>query len=335
MSRAMWTGMLSFGLVSIPVGLHSATEEHGLEFHQFEQGTSDRIRNKRVNERTGQEVPFARIVKGVDVGGGDLVIVSREELEQVAPGRSRLLSIVQFVDVAEIDAVFFQNTYYLAPTGDGSARPYRLLLEALARTNRAAVASFVMREKEYVAAIRADGDVLTLSTLHFADEVRDPHVELPDLPDATQVRGKELDMAVQLIESLVGRWLPGEYHDTYTERVRDLVESKRSGGELVAAPEAPPATEVVNLMEVLRRSVQEADARRHESAPRADRVPTTPAAKAPADPGDADGLADRTKADLGRIARQLVISGRSTMTKDQLVDAIRYARANTDTRKAS
>ena len=335
MSRAMWTGMLSFGLVSIPVGLHSATEEHELEFHQFEQGTSDRIRNKRINERTGQEVPFARIVKGVDVGGGDLVIVSRDELEQVAPGRSRLLSIVQFVDLGEINPLYFQKTYYLAPTGDGSAKPYRLLLEALARTNRAAIASFVMREKEYVAAIRADGDVLTLSTLHFADEVRDPHQELGDLPDGTQVRSNELDMAVQLIESLAGPWDPSQYRDTYADRVRELVESKRTGGEVVAAPEAPQATEVVNLMDVLRRSVQEAATRRQASAPGGDQVPPTPGAQASADQGDADELANQSKADLGRIARRLDISGRSTMTKGELVAAIRDAQANTDTRKAS
>jgi DNA end-binding protein Ku len=324
MSRAIWTGTLSFGLVAIPVGLHSATKEHELEFHQFEEGTSDRIRYKRVNERTGEEVPFERIVKGVDVGGGDLVLVSRDELEQVAPGRSRLLSIVKFVDVAEVDPVFYARTYYLGPVGEGAATPYRLLLAALARTGRAAVASFVMREKEYLALIRPAGDVLALSTLYFADEVRDPRRELGDLPEAEPVGGKELAIAAQLIDALSGPWDPAEFHDSYTDGVRDLVESKRTGGQLVAAAEPPQPTKVVDLMEVLRRSVQAASTSRP--------APTSSAASGD---GDGDDLSGRTKSDLDKLARQLHIKGRSTMTKAHLIRAIRDARQHHETRRAS
>ena len=324
MSRAIWTGTLSFGLVAIPVGLHSATEEHELEFHQFEEGTSDRIRYKRVNERTGEEVPFERIVKGIDVGGGDLVLVSRDELEHIAPGRSRLLSIVTFVDLAEIDPVFYARTYYLAPAGEGATRPYRLLLDALARTGRAAVASLVMREKEYIAVIRPTGDVLALSTLHFADEVRDPRRELGDLPDPTPAGSKELDIATQLIDAMSGPWDPAEFQDTYTERVRDLVESKRTGGQVVAAPEAPQPTQVVDLMDALRRSVQAAAPGR----------PTTTEA-ASSDDSDGDDLPTRTKSDLDELARRLRIKGCSTMTKEQLISAIRDARRHDETRRAS
>jgi DNA end-binding protein Ku len=315
----MWTGTLSFGLVAIPVGLHGATREHELEFHQFEAGTSDRIRYKRVNERTGEEVPFERIVKGVDVGGGELVMVDRDELEQVAPGRSRLLSIEKFVELAEIDPVFFQKTYYLGPSGDTAAKPYRLLVEALTRTGQAAVASFVMREKEYLAAIRVDGPVLALSTLYFGDEVRDPAAELGELPEA-EIAGKEVDMAVALIESLSDRWDPNEFRDTYTERVRDLIESKRTGGEVIAAPEAPEATEVIDLMEVLRRSVEQAGAKRR-AEPLKDAG--TAAADKPASGEADDDLANRTKADLDKLAREFDIKGRSSMTKDDLLAAIR------------
>jgi DNA end-binding protein Ku len=310
---------LSFGLVAIPVGLHGATREHELEFHQFEAGTSDRIRYKRVNERTGEEVPFERIVKGVDVGGGELVMVDRDELEQVAPGRSRLLSIEKFVELAEIDPVFFQKTYYLGPSGDTAAKPYRLLVEALTRTGQAAVASFVMREKEYLAAIRVDGPVLALSTLYFGDEVRDPAAELGELPEA-EIAGKEVDMAVALIESLSDRWDPNEFRDTYTERVRDLIESKRTGGEVIAAPEAPEATEVIDLMEVLRRSVEQAGAKRR-AEPLKDAG--TAAADKPASGEADDDLANRTKADLDKLAREFDIKGRSSMTKDDLLAAIR------------
>ncbi len=174
MARAIWTGSISFGLVSIPVGLFSATDDHTIHFHQFERGTSDRVRNKRVNERTGDEVDFADIVKGADVGDGEHVIVEPEELEAIAPGRSRDLEISDFVDLDEIDPLYFQKTYWLAPTAEQYSRPYALLLAAMTQTNRAAIGTFVMRGKQYLAAIRPDDNVLALETLHFADEVRDP-----------------------------------------------------------------------------------------------------------------------------------------------------------------
>jgi DNA end-binding protein Ku len=255
MARAIWSGSINFGLVSIPVGLYSATDDHTIHFHQFQRGTADRIRYQRINERTGKEVDYADIVKGAEVGGGDYVIVEPEELDAIAPDRSRSIDITSFVDLDEIDPVHFQKTYWLAPAGEQYTRPYALLLEAMARTNRAGIATFVMRGKEYLTAIRADEGVLALQTLFFADEIRNPADELDNLPRGATAGGKELDMAKTLIESMSGPWHPQDYHDTYTERVERLIDDKRRGREIVTEAEPPEPTEMSDLLEALQRSI--------------------------------------------------------------------------------
>ncbi|GAB3837990.1 Ku protein [Kribbella italica] len=260
MARAIWSGYINFGLVSVPVGLYSATQEHQLDFHQFQRGTSDRIRNKRVNERTGREVDYAKIVKGHDVGGGEYVVVEQEELADIAPGKSRSLEISTFVDLDEIDPIHFQKSYYLAPSDAGNASSYGLLRDALARTNRAGIARFVMRGKEYLATIRADGKVLVLETMFFADEIRDPAQELGDLPAKTS--GKQLKMATDLVEAMSGDWRPKDYKDSYTERVKKLIATKRKGKEVVFTEEEPEATSSTDLVSALRASVEAARARR-------------------------------------------------------------------------
>jgi DNA end-binding protein Ku len=257
MARAIWSGYINFGLVSVPVGLYSATQEHEIDFHQFQKGTSDRIRYKRVNERTGREVPYEKIVKGHDVGGGEYVIVEQDELDDIAPGRSRSLEIDTFVDLDEIDPMHFQKSYYLAPSDAENASSYALLRDALAKTNRAGIAKFVMRGKEYLATIRADGKVLVLETMFFADEIRDPAEELGDLPRKSGA-GKQLSMAVDLIEAMSGEWKPSAYEDTYTERVKELVKSKHAGKEVVYSEEEPQATNPTDLVAALRASVEEA-----------------------------------------------------------------------------
>jgi DNA end-binding protein Ku len=261
MARAIWTGVISFGLVSVPVGLYSATADHEVSFHQFEKGTSDRIRYKRVNERTDKEVEYADIVKGADVGGGHYVMLEQDELDSVAPGRSKSLEIQTFVDLDEIDPIYYQKTYYLGPPDKETAKTYALLRDAMASTNRAAIATFVMRGKEYLTAIRADGDLLMLETMFFADEVRDPVKQIDNLPGAGS-RGKELKIAEQLVNSMSGKWRPADYRDTYTERVKDLIAAKREDKEISVADEAPKATNVVDLMEALRRSVDAAKAKK-------------------------------------------------------------------------
>jgi DNA end-binding protein Ku len=257
MARSIWSGYITFGLVTVPVGLYSATKEHELDFHQFQKGTSDRIRYKRVNERTGREVDYDKIVKGHDVGSGEYVIVEPEELDNIAPGKSRSLEIDTFVDLDEIDPMHFQKSYYLGPKDAENASSYALLRDALAKTNRAGIAKFVMRGKEYLATIRADGKVLVLETMFFADEIRDPDKEVGDLPRKS-TSGKQLSMAVDLIEAMSGEWKPAAYKDTYTQRVQKLVDTKRKGKEVVFTEEEPEATTPTDLVAALRASVDSA-----------------------------------------------------------------------------
>jgi DNA end-binding protein Ku len=277
MSRPIWTGVISFGLVTVPVGLHSATQSHEVSFHQFQEDTSDRIRYKRVNERTGREVDYDEIVKGAEVGDDEYVLIEPKELESIAPGRSRSLEIDTFVDLDDIDPIYFQKSYYLAPAGKESAKTYALLRQAMAATNKVAIGTFVMRGKEYLAAVRAAEKVLVLETMFFADEVRNPREALSTLPRDATFRGQEVKMAEQLIASMSGPWKPKGYRDTYTERVKKLIAAKRKGREVVMEAEAPAATNVTDLTEVLRRSVEEAKSGRSNA--KAARKPAGRAAK--------------------------------------------------------
>jgi DNA end-binding protein Ku len=258
MARPIWTGSLAFGLVNVPVGLHAATEDHTVHFHQFQAGTADRIRYKRINERTGEEVAQSEIVRGHELGDGDFVLVTDEELAAVAPGRSQTIDITDFVDLADIDPVFFARAYYLVPQADGAGRAYRLLYRAMAETGKAAIATLVMHGKQHLAAIRATRGALTLETMYFADEVREPPEEIGDLPGAGDFRGRELALAKQLIESMTTGWDPEAYTDTYRERVEELIERKRRGEEIVAEEAPAAASNVVDLTEVLRRSMERA-----------------------------------------------------------------------------
>lgn len=255
--RAVWSGVISFGLVNVPVGMFAATKEHEPTFHQFATGTTDRIRYRRVNERTGEEVKLADISKGVDLGGGSYVMVTDDELAAVAPGRSRALEISSFADLDQIDPVYFDKTYYLAPATAEARKTYSLLRDAMSDANKAGIASFVMHGKQHLAAIRASGDVLVLETLFFADEVRDPK-SLDNLPDRIEFNKGELAMADYLIKSMDEPWNPEAYRDTYIERVNELIEAKRQGNEVRQLDEAQPPTNVIDLLEALQRSVESA-----------------------------------------------------------------------------
>ena len=258
MARAIWSGVISFGLVSIPVELYSATQAHEPTFHQFEKGTSDRIRYQRVNERTGHEVDYADIVRGADIGGGNYVLLDQDELDSVAPGRSRSLDIHAFADLDEIDPIYFNKAYFLGPGNDEATKAYALLRDAMADSGMAAIASLVMRNKEYLAAVRADGDLLVLETLFFADEIRDPHDEIGNLPGRVTLSAQERRMAGQLIDSLSGPWKPSDYRDTYTDRVNDLIDAKRRKKDFQPADEPPAATNVTDLARALRASLDAA-----------------------------------------------------------------------------
>ncbi|MFC9283677.1 Ku protein [Streptomyces collinus] len=258
MARAIWSGVITFGLVTVPVGLYTATEDHTVHFHQLQRGTSDRIRNRRVNERTGDEVGTGDIVKGFPVGEGEYVVVEPDELDEIAPGRSQTIDISDFVELGAIEPVYFDRTYYVAPRGKEYTNVYELLRAALAEGNKAGIATFVMRNKQYLTALRAEDKVLVLQTLHWADEVRDPGSELPELPSGRAGSGKERQMALQLVDALSGEWQPERYHDTYQEKVRDLVRAKAEGQEIAVAEAAPEATNVIDLMQALEGSLEAA-----------------------------------------------------------------------------
>jgi DNA end-binding protein Ku len=320
-ARPIWSGAINFGLVTVPVDLYSATEDHTISFRQFQRGTSDRIRYKRVNERTGDEVPFSDIVKGADLGGGDYVIIEPDELDAIAPGRSRTIDIDAFVDVGEIDPVFFQRTYWLAPTKEEYTRAYSLLLQAMAKTNRAGIATFVMRGKEYLTAVRPGDDLLILTTLLFPEDLRDPAKELKSLPEIIPARGKELDMAVTLIDSMTEEWEPDNYHDTYTQRVQKLIEDKAAGREIITESEPASPTKVVDLFDALSRSVEGRKKRRGGGDDDEDGGTKRRGASKDSGPD----LSTLSKAELDKMARDLDIKGRSKMSRDELAEAVAAA----------
>jgi DNA end-binding protein Ku len=319
-ARPIWSGAINFGLVTVPVDLYSATEDHTISFRQFQRGTSDRIRYKRVNERTGEEVPFSEIVKGADVGGGDYVIIEPDELDAIAPGRSRTIDIDAFVDLDEIDPVHFAKTYWLAPTKEEYSRAYSLLLQAMAKTNRAGVATFVMRGKEYLTALRAGDGLLILNILLFPEDLRDPVKELKSMPEVTAARGKELDMAVTLIDSMSDEWNPDNYHDTYTQRVEKLIEDKAAGREIISESEPAQPTKVVDLFDALSRSVEGRKKRRDDSSDDGGK-------RRSASKDSGQDLSSLSKAELDKMARDLDIKGRSKMSRDELEQAVAGASA--------
>ena len=308
MARAIWTGSLSFGLVNVPVALYSATEDRSIRFHQFQAGTADRIRQKRVNERTGEEVPYNEVVKGYDLGGDEFVLVTPEELAAVAPGRSKTIDVTAFVELSEIDPLYFDHAYYLAPPDKkavrGTEKAYALLAEAMRRSGKVALATFVLREKQYLCAVRATDEVLVLETLLYADEIREPMDEISTLPVEGELNQRELEMAAQLIDSMAAPWEPEKYHDDYRAHVEDLIEQKRAGAVVNAGGAEPQAAPVVDLMKALEESVR---ARRDaETAPKTRVAAATPVRRAvttrvPATTGDSD-LADLSKADLQQRA---------------------------------
>jgi DNA end-binding protein Ku len=274
MARTIWKGSLSFGLVNVPVGVYPATQDKSIHFNQFEKGTTDRIRYKKVNERTGNEVDSADIVRGFDLGGGDYVMLSDEELGTAEPERSRQIEITDFVDLDQIDPVFYRTTYYLAPEGNGSDKPYALLRKGMRESRKVGIATMVMRNKEYLVAIRPEGDVLALETMFFADEVRSPQQELPRIPDDGDLTDREVSMAHVLIGSMESEWDPDRFRDTHREKVEALIEEK-SQGKVITATKSAPAPKIVDLMEALQASI---------SATQSDRAGS---AKKPARPGAA------------------------------------------------
>jgi DNA end-binding protein Ku len=338
MAKAIWTGSLSFGLVNVPVGLYSATEDRSIHFNQFRSGTSERIRNKRVSEQSGEEVAYADIVKGYDLGGGEYVILTPEELASVAPGPSRTIEVTDFVELAEIDPIYFDRPYFLAPHGKTGDRAYELLRRVMDETNKVAIGTFVMREKQYLVAIRPEQAALVLETLLFADEVRDPVKEIEVLPVQATFEEREVEMAKLLIDSMTTAWKPESYADTYRERVEDLIDQKRQGAVVVSeGPRAEPAP-VVDLLAALQASVSAARGRSggHAEGTEVEAVSKTaaPARERSRPHAVGDKSATPSRTELLRQAAELGVSGRSKMSRQELEQAVADA-SGSRRRKAS
>src|SRR2546421_12045781 len=225
MPRSIWTGAISFGLVNVPVKLYSAVSKKTVRFHQLHETDGVRIQQKRVCPADGEEVPWDDIVKGYEIGPDRYVIVTPEELEGLDPKKTKTIDIEEFVDLEEIDPLYYDHPYYLLP-GQGAAKPYKLLAEAMREAGKVAIARVVIRTKEQLVAIRPVDDVLAMATMNFADQAVSPE-SFDDAPgDDIETSKRELDMARQLIDSLTGDFEPAKYHDEYREAVLDLIERK-------------------------------------------------------------------------------------------------------------
>jgi DNA end-binding protein Ku len=281
MPRSIWTGAISFGLVTVPVKLYSAVNRKTVRFNQLNQKTGSRINQKRVDASTGEEVAYEDLVKGYELSPDRYVLIEPGELEAVEPKKTKTIDIEDFVDLDEIDPIYYDHPYYLAP-GPGGAKPYRLLLEAMRETNKVAIAKVVIRSKESLVAIRPMGDVLGMATMLFADEITDPD-RLDDVPSADDVEtsDRELAIAKQLVESLAGEFEPDKYHDTYRESVLEMIEKKAAGEEIAIQPETEEAAPVPDLMSALKASLDAVRERTGESAPKSDAKakPKAPARK--------------------------------------------------------
>jgi DNA end-binding protein Ku len=255
MARAIWSGAISFGLVNVPVKLYSATSPKTVRFHQLSSKTGARIRQKRVDPSTGDEVPFEEIVKGYEITPDHYVVITPEELDALDPKATKTIDIEEFVDLADIDPIYYDHSYYLAPSA-GGAKAYRLLLDAMRESGKVGIGKVVLRTKQQLCALRPTGDALTLSTMLFGDEVLSPDRldEFESIGDA-EASDRELTMAQQLIDSLSSEFEPSRYHDEYREQVLDLIERKASGEQIAIQPEAEEPEAAPDLMAALEASL--------------------------------------------------------------------------------
>lgn len=256
MARAIWSGSISFGLLNVPVRMYSAVARRNIALREIRESDSSRIKHRRVAEGTDEEVPYDEIIKAYEVTPGRYVPLTKDEMQGLAPEKTRAIDVQDFVDLDEIDPMYFDSPYYLGPAA-GAEKAYALLAKAMAASGKVAISRFVFRNKEHLAAIRSTGEVLTLTTMRFADEVV-PIDDLEDvLPDkAPKPNKKEQEMAEQLIESLSSEFEPEAYHDEYREQLLSLIERKAEGKEIVASEaEAPKETKAPDLMAALEESI--------------------------------------------------------------------------------
>jgi DNA end-binding protein Ku len=305
MARAIWSGAISFGLVNVPVKLYSATSPKTVRFHQLSSKTGARIKQKRVDPTTGDEVPFEEIIKGYEITPDRYVTIAPEELDALDPKATRTVDIEEFVDLVDIDPIFYDHNYYLAPTA-GGAKAYKLLLDAMREAGKVGIGRVVLRSKQQLCALRPAGEALTLTTMLFGDEVLSPDRidELDALGDA-EASERELKMAQQLIASLSADFEPTKYRDEYRERVLELIERKAAGEEIAVQPQAEEPAAAPDLMAALEASLaamrpeDEDEPAAKPAAKKAKKAPAKkPGAKKPSGKGSSNGASDGRRASL-------------------------------------
>ena len=282
MARAIWSGSISFGLLNVPVKLYSAVARRGISLREIRESDGARIRHRRVAEGTDEEVPYEKITKAFEITSGNYVPIDKDEMAALAPKKTRAIEVQDFVDLGEIDPIYFDSPYYLGPA-EGAEKAYSLLASALQSSGKVAIARFVFRNKEHLAALRAENGVLTLTTMRFADEVVPPE-ELDDvLPsEKPKVAKKEVEMAEKLIDSLTSDFDPTAYRDEYREELMALIERKAEGKEIVT-PESsePEATKAPDLMAALEESIAAVKGRSDGAAKKAPAKAKKPKKAAP------------------------------------------------------
>jgi DNA end-binding protein Ku len=265
----MWSGSISFGLVNVPVKLYSAVSQKEVHFHMLTQDGQCRIRRKLVCGDTGEEVEYKDTARGYEIAPDEYVTVTDEELQALKPEASRTIDITDFVELAEIDPIYFERPYYLAP-GNRAEKAYHLLWKAMRDAGKVGLAKFVMRQKEYLCAIRPTDTLLMLETMNYADEINDP-AEIPGVDARPKIEEKQLKMARQLIDALSGPFEPRKYRDEYRDQVLKMIEQKAEGKEITIAPEPRQPARAVNLMKALEASIAEARRSRTEAGRHAER----------------------------------------------------------------
>ena len=303
MARALWSGSLSFGLVNVPVQLFSAVRDQDLHFRQLHEKDGSPIETRRFCSAEDEEVPYEEIGHGYELDSGKEVVLSDEDLGAAAPRKTRTIDIEAFVDLADVDPVYFDHPYFLLPEGEaeGTRRAYRLLVEVMQGTERAALGRFVLRTKEYLVAVRVRDDLLSLTTMRFHDEVR----PTKPVPGGGRKPAKErLDRAVTLIEAMSVEWDPASYEDRYRERLLEVIERKKKGKRITVPDDQDEPSPIPDLMAALERSLAQAQGKGDGAS------------------ADGDDLAALSRDELYDRAQDAGVKGRSSMSKEQLVDAL-------------
>jgi DNA end-binding protein Ku len=311
MPRPIWSGSLSFGLVNVPVRLLSATRDLGVHFNQLHEKDNSRIEVRRVCTEEGEEVPWEEVARGYELESGEVIMLTDEELEAADPKKTRTIDIEAFVDLEEIDPVFYDHPYYLVPdSNEAAVRAYHLLRTVMERSGQVAIARFVLRTKEYLVAVRTRGEAITLTTMLFHDEVRSTdEVGIDSLPKAKKA---EVDQAVTLVKSLQRDFDPANYEDEHRKRLLAIIEKKKKGQEIEIPDEPETPKAVPDLMAALEASIQRMKAGGRDALE----------ADAAVQQNDAATLKRLPKKDLVARAKEADIEGVSKMSKDELVEAL-------------